>query len=112
MKDLKKKISEFNKERNWDQFHSPKNLAIGLSVEANELLEYFTWMGEEESRELPDKTVHEVCEEIGDVLIYLVNLSNKLGVDPVECAHEKLKTNDQKYPPEKAFGSCKKYDEI
>ena len=112
MKDLKEKIKKFAEERNWEQFHSPKNLAIGISVEANELLEIFIWLSQDESSKLSVEQLIRIREEIGDITIHLVNLCNKLGVDPVDCALEKLELNIQKYPVEKAFGSARKYDEI
>lgn len=112
MNNLKKKLKKFVEERNWEQYHSPKNLAIGISVEANELLEIFMWLSEDESRNPSAKLMPRIREEVGDITIHLVNLCNNLGIDPVDCAHEKLELNKQKYPVEKAFGSARKYDEI
>lgn len=112
MKELREEIENFDKKRNWEQYHSPKNLAIGLSVEANELLEIFMWLNEDESRKLSAEQMKKVREEVGDVTIHIVNLCRILGIDPIECALEKLKLNNKKYPVEKAFGSAKKYNEI
>ena len=112
MKDLKEKLKKYVEERNWEQFHSPKNLAIGISVEANELLELFMWLSEDESRNLSAEQMARIREEVGDITIHLVNFCNNIGIDPVDCAHEKIELNRQKYPVEKAFGSAKKYNEI
>ncbi len=109
MDELREKIRMFARERDWEKFHTPKNLAIGLSVEASELLEIFTWLSPEESATLPQATQTQVEEEIGDILIYLLNFCDKLGIDPVGCAHRKLEINGAKYPVNKAYGSAKKY---
>ena len=111
MKDLKKDIEEFVIEREWNQFHSPKNLAIGLNIEAAELMEIFQWLKEDECSNLNDIQLNKLKEEIGDVLIFLINLSDKFGLDPVICAKEKLLINKKKYPVDKVKGSAKKYDE-
>jgi NTP pyrophosphatase (non-canonical NTP hydrolase) len=111
MKSLEKEIMKFVKERDWEKFHSPKNLAIGLSVEASELLEIFLWLTEEESHDLNRDQIDNLKQEIGDVLIYLINLSTKFGLDPVDCAREKLEANKAKYPSSLVMGSAKKYTE-
>ncbi len=85
MDDLIKKIRTFRQERDWDQYHSPKNLAMALVVEAGELAEHFQWLTEEQSDNLPPDKLAAVQEEIGDVLIYLANLCDKLGIDPHCC---------------------------
>ena len=112
MKALDRKLKAFSDERGWEKFHSPKNLAIGLSVEASELLELFMWLTEDESRRLDARTMEKVKDEVGDVTIQLLNFCRAVGVDPVECAHRKLEVNRKKYPVDKAFGSAKKYDEL
>ena len=112
MKDLIQQIREFNKERDWDQFHSPKNLAMALNVEVAEIAEHFQWLKEEESKNLPPKKLYEVKEEIGDVLRFLLNLSDKLKIDPIEAAKEKLEKNKQKYPIKNAKGNAQKYTEF
>jgi len=96
--DLIDKIRKFRQERDWDQYHSPKNLAMALVVEAGELAEHFQWLTEEQSSNLSPDKLAEVQEEIGDVLIYLVNLCDKLGVDPLDAAREKIRKNKEKYP--------------
>ena len=111
MEDLRSKIAAFIEERDWEQFHSPKNLAMALSVEVAEIIEHFQWLTEERSRNLPPQKLAEVREEIGDVMIYLTELSEKLGVDPVEAAKAKLEINGRKYPAELAKGKASKYTE-
>ena len=100
MYELIKKIKKFRQERDWDQYHSPKNLAMALSVEVAELVEHFQWLTQEESRNLPDIKLDQVRDEIGDILIYLANLSEKLGIDPVQAAHDKIEKNQIKYAAE------------
>ena len=114
-KDLQSLINalrEFSSQRDWDQFHSPKNLASALTVEAAELLEHFQWLTEAQSRELPaDKRVA-VGEEMADVLLYLLRLSDQLNMDLVEAARRKLALNAAKYPVDKSRGTSKKYTEL
>lgn len=105
-------LRDFAKERDWEQFHSPKNLASALSVEAAELLEHFQWLTEEQSRSLTADKKGEVAQELADVFLYLLQLSDKLGVDLLEAARNKLVANGHKYPAERARGSSKKYTEI
>jgi len=109
--DLIKKIRKFRQERDWDKYHSPKNLAIALVVEASELAEHFQWLTEEQSSNLPSGKLAELQEEVGDVLIYLANLCDKLGIDPIDAAHKKLEKNEEKYPVSKVRGKCCKYSE-
>ncbi len=109
---LRDALREFAAERDWDKFHSPKNLAAALSVEAAELLERFQWLTEDESRTLPPAQLARVREEMADVLNYLVRLADKLDVNLLDAAREKIKLNAQKYPVEKARGSAKKYSEL
>jgi NTP pyrophosphatase (non-canonical NTP hydrolase) len=112
MEDLIKELRKFAKERDWEQFHSPKNLSMALAVEVAEILEIFQWLTEDQTRNLDQKTLNKVKEEIGDIQIYLVRLSDQLGFSPLEAAHEKLKLYQKKYPPEKAKGNAKKYTEF
>jgi NTP pyrophosphatase (non-canonical NTP hydrolase) len=111
MHELIKKIKQFRQERDWDQYHSPKNLVMALSVEVAELVEHFQWLTQEESRNLPDAKLDQVRDEIGDILIYLANLSEKLGIDPVQAAHAKIEKNQIKYPAEIVKGRHSKYSE-
>jgi dCTP diphosphatase len=112
LEDLREQLRSFAAAREWDQFHSPKNLAMALSVEAGELLEVFQWLTEEQSRALDPKAQAAVSDEIADVLLYLVRLGDQLGIDPVDAARRKLIENAQKYPADKARGSSKKYTEL
>ena len=112
MKKLKHKLREFAEVRDWAQFHSPKNLAMALSVEVAELLEHFQWLTQDESRSLAPEKEEQVRQEIGDVFNYLVFLSDKLGIDPVAAAHDKIRINEEKYPVEKVKGSSLKYTEL
>ncbi|ABE43671.1 nucleotide pyrophosphohydrolase [Polaromonas sp. JS666] len=105
-------LREFSSQRDWDQFHSPKNLASALTVEAAELLEHFQWLTEAQSRDLPaDKRVA-VGEEMADVLLYLLRLSDQLNIDLVEAARRKLTLNAAKYPVDRSRGTSKKYTEL
>lgn len=109
---LKGRIRDFARERNWEKYHSPKNLAMALSVEAAELLEIFEWLTEDESHDLSEGQLSALKEEIGDVLIYLTSLADKFGLDPVECAEAKIELNRTKYPPQLVKGSAEKYNEL
>lgn len=105
-------MREFAAERDWDQFHSPKNLAMALSVEVSELLEHFQWLTGEQSSALPPEKLQQVREEIGDVLIYLTRLADKLGIDILDAAFMKTEKNRVKYAADKVKGSAKKYTEL
>ena len=109
---LRRQLSKFAAERDWDQFHSPKNLAMALSVEAAELLETFQWLTEEQSREPSPEVLAAASEEVADVLLYLVRLSDKLGIDPIAAANRKLLANAEKYPVDRARGNARKYTEL
>ncbi len=109
---LRTSLREFAEARDWGQFHSPKNLAIALSVEASELLEHFQWLTEEQSRNLPDQKREMVADEVADVLIYTLQLADRLGMDPVAAAWRKLAANEKKYPVERAKGRSDKYTEL
>ena len=112
MEELINKLRKFADERDWEQFHSPKNLSMALAVEAGEILECFQWLTEKQSRNLDSETLKKVKEEIGDVQIYLARLADQLGFSPLEAAEEKLKKNIKKYPTEKVKGKAKKYTEL
>lgn len=99
------RIRRFTEDRNWDQFHSPANLAKSISIEANELLECFQW--DEENYD-----INHVKEELADVLVYCINLLDKLNLDEDEIVNEKMSLNEQKYPVEKAKGKADKYDRL
>lgn len=109
---LQAALRVFANEREWEQFHSPKNLATALSVEAAELLEHFQWLTDEQSRSLPEAKRKAVAEELADVFLYLLQLSDKLGIDLLDAAVNKLRLNAVKYPVERAKGTSKKYSEL
>ncbi len=111
VQDLRADIRTFIEERDWDQFHSPKNLAMALSVEVAEVVEHFQWLTEEQSRNLPPEKLAEIRQEIGDVMIYLTELAQKLGIDPVEAAKTKVEINNKKYPADLVKGKASKYTE-
>jgi NTP pyrophosphatase (non-canonical NTP hydrolase) len=112
LESLREQLRDFAAARDWDQFHSPKNLAMALSVEAGELLETFQWLTEEQSRSLAPEALAAASDEVADVLLYLIRLSDQLGIDPIAAANRKLLANAKKYPADKARGNSKKYTEI
>lgn len=112
LRDLALQLERFAQEREWQPFHSPKNLASALVVEAGELLEHFQWLTEIQSREVSADKREAIEAEIADVLLYLVQLSTSLGIDPVSAAQSKLRANALKYPVDKARGNSKKYNEL
>ena len=103
--DTIKRILKFSEDRDWDQFHSPANLAKSISIEANELLECFQWSDD-------NYDINEVKEELADVMVYCVDMLDKLGLDADEIINAKMDKNEAKYPVEKARGSAKKYDKL
>lgn len=108
---LRERLRGFVRERDWEQFHSPKNLAMAMIVEAAELVEHFQWATEQESRELSPEKRAKVEQEIADTFIYLLRLADVLGVDIIEAAHRKMSLNAEKYPAEKVRGRNDKYTE-
>ncbi len=112
VRNLIEQIKAFNRERDWEKYHSPKNLSMALSVEVSELLEVFQWLTEDESRHLPPAKRHAAEEEIGDVTILLLALAEELGLDILEAARKKLEHNRKKYPAEKVRGRAEKYNEL
>ena len=112
LRELRDAMRQFAAERAWEPFHTPKNLAMALAGEAGELLETFQWLTEEQSRRPAPETLAAAGEEIADVLLYLVRLGDKLGIDPVAAAHAKLVANARKYPVDKARGNARKYTEL
>jgi dCTP diphosphatase len=109
---LRDELRRFAADRDWDQFHTPKNLAIALSVEAAELLEHFQWLTPEESQHLTTERVEGIRLEMADILLYLVRLADRLGVDLAASAFDKIAINSEKYPVTLAKGSAKKYTEL
>ena len=111
MKEIIEKLRAFADERDWAQYHSPKNLAMALSVEAAEIVEHFQWLTQAQSYGMDADKLAAVREEIGDVLIYLAMLSDKLGIDPFQAAMDKIEKNKKKYPASIVRGQAKKYKE-
>lgn len=109
---IQEQLEAFAKEREWDQYHSPKNIAMALSVEAAELLEIFQWKSEAESAALNEKDREAVRHEIADVLLYLLTISRVLNIDILQAAADKLHLNAKKYPLEKSKGNALKYDQF
>jgi len=108
---LRDKLRAFAEARDWDQFHSPKNLSMALMVEVAELMEHLQWLTEEQSGNLDAGKTAVVAEELADILLYLIRLSDKLDVDLLKAALHKMEKNAVKYPAEKVRGSAKKYSE-
>ena len=112
LEEFKLQLRRFAEERDWEQFHSPKNLSMALSVEISEIVEHFQWLTEEQSKNLPNDKLEEVATELADTLIYLIRLADKLEIDLLAAAQNKLEVNKQKYPVGKAKGIAKKYTEL
>ena len=110
--ELRDAMRRFAAERDWDRFHTPKNLAMALSGEAGELIEHFQWLTAEESASLPAPVREEVALEMADVLLYLVRLGDVLGIDLAEAARRKIAINAQRYPVERVRGRAVKYDRL
>ncbi len=109
---LQARLAEFARERDWDQFHSPKNLAMALAGEVGELLEHFQWLTEAQSGALSPATREQAALEMADVLLYLLRLADKVGVDLLEAAARKIDLNALKYPVESSRGSAHKHDDV
>jgi NTP pyrophosphatase (non-canonical NTP hydrolase) len=112
LEDLKAEVLKFALDREWGQFHNPKNLATSIAVEAAELQEVFMWLTPDESQNLSDEQKSRVADEVGDVMICLVNFAASVGIDPLASAFSKLNKNHAKYPLDKARGSAKKYTDF
>lgn len=110
--ELGRKVRRFAKDRDWAQFHSPKNLSMALAVECAELMEHFQWLTEAQSRRLGPRKKREVEKELADIQIYLIRLSQVLGVGLLAASESKLLENARKYPVAKARGSARKYTEL
>lgn len=110
--DLQQALRQFAAEREWERFHSPKNLAMALAGEAGELLEHFQWRTEAESYALDASAKEAVSEELADVFLYLIRLADRLSVDLPAVAREKIKKNAAKYPVDKARGNSRKYTDL
>ena len=109
--DLTSRLKEFAVERDWEQFHSPKNLAMALSGEAGELLEHFQWLTEQQSRDISGEKKREVSHEMADILIYLLRLSERLDIDLLAAVNEKIVINEKRYPADKVRGDARRAGE-
>lgn len=108
---LQQRLRTFATERDWDQFHSPKNLAMALSVEASELVECFQWLTEDQSKTLDENKLTAVADEIADIQLYLIRFADIVGVDITAAVEQKLVKNTEKYPADMVRGSAKKYSD-
>ena len=111
IKQLQQVLQEFADERDWNQFHSPKNLSMALIAEAAELVEHFQWVSEDDSYKLSEDKLGEVGDELADIFLYLARLSDRLGIDLEKASLNKIENNRLKYPAEKVKGSSQKYTE-
>jgi NTP pyrophosphatase (non-canonical NTP hydrolase) len=109
--DLSNRLLQFARERDWEQFHSPKNLSMALAGEAGELLEHFQWLSETQSEDLDADKKEAVGMEMADILIYLVRLAERLDVDLVDAAYRKIAVNEQRYPTQRVRGDARRADE-
>ncbi|MFW5431394.1 MAG: nucleotide pyrophosphohydrolase [Methylophilaceae bacterium] len=107
--DLRARVNAFVEERDWAQFHSPKNLSMAMIVEAGEVVEHFQWMTEQDSRNLDAETTVQVGQELSDTFVYLLRIAEVCGIDLVDAANKKIDLNAKKYPVDKAKGSNAKY---
>lgn len=108
---LQQRLKQFAVDRDWEQFHAPKNLAMALIVEAAELVEHFQWLTEQQSKQLDEDKRQEVAFELADIFIYSLRLAERLDIDILDAVEKKIVINEQKYPVEKVKGSSKKYTE-
>lgn len=111
LQDLQNRLRQFAIDRDWEQFHAPKNLSMALAVEAGELMEHFQWLSEEQSENLDQQQLETVGFEVADVFIFTVRLADRMGIDLADLVEKKIKLNEQKYPADKVRGSSKKYTE-
>jgi len=111
IKQIQKQLSEFASDRDWEQFHTPKNLTMALSVESSELVEIFQWLTPEQSSNLSNKQMKAIEEEVADVAIYLLRLCDVLGVNLSDVVENKIKVNGEKYPVDLSKGNAKKYNQ-
>ncbi len=111
IEELRDRLREFARERDWDQFHTPKNLSMALIAEAAELVEHFQWVEGDKSHLLEERVRPSVEEELADIFIYLVRIADKLGIDLYRAAGRKIAINARKYPADKVKGSARKYTE-
>ena len=111
LENLRQRVAEFAAVRDWDQFHSPKNLAMALVGESAELVEHFQWLTEDQSRTLPANKLNDVGLEMADILIYLIRTADKLGIDLLDAAQRKVAINEQRYPADRVRGDARRASE-
>ena len=109
LQELKEKMASFVRERDWEQFHTPKNLSMSIAIEAGELMEHFQWLTVEASQNLSAEALQEIGEELADIVIYALSLANTLGLDMADTVLAKMEKNIRKYPSEKVRGKAHKY---
>lgn len=109
LRELKAKVADFVSERDWQQFHTPKNLSMSIAIEAAELMEHFQWLTVEQSKSLGPEALGEIGEELADIVIYSLSLSNVLGLDLAQTVEAKVEKNIRKYPKDKVRGKSHKY---
>ncbi len=109
LQELKERMAEFVRERDWEQFHSPKNLSMSIAIEAAELMEHFQWLTIEQSQDLDREHLHEVSEELADIVLYSLSMANLLKIDISETVLAKMEKNNRKYPKDKVRGKAHKY---
>ena len=111
LQSLKDRLRRFAEDRDWDKFHSPKNLAMALIVEAGELVEHFQWLTEDQSKRISKDELDKIEQELADILLYLVRLADKLDISLYDAVNKKISMNQTRYPAEQVRGSSKKYTE-
>lgn len=109
LQQLREKMARFVSERDWDQFHTPKNLSMSIAIEAGELMEHFQWLTVEQSRQLEPQALAEIGEELADIVIYSLSMANILNLDLSETVLAKMEKNARKYPKEQVRGKAHKY---
>ena len=112
LEQIRRRIRKFRDDRDWMQFHRPKNLACSISIEAGELLEHFQWASGKENEAIAEAKLAEISHEIADIAVYLIELADNLGIDLIPAIEEKMAINEIKYPIKKARGSAAKYSEL
>lgn len=111
LENLRQRLARFAEDRDWEQFHSPKNLSMALIAEAAELVEHFQWLTTEQSYNLSDEKKNEVALELADILIYLIRTADRLGINLIDSAKQKIVINEQRYPIEKVHGDARRASE-
>jgi NTP pyrophosphatase (non-canonical NTP hydrolase) len=109
LQDLKERMADFVRERDWEQFHTPKNISMSIAIEAAELMEHFQWLTVEQSKSLDGDALQEIGEELADIIIYALSMSNFLELDLADAVMKKMDKNSQKYPKEQVKGKAHKY---